>query len=243
MATCNACPRARTKNCLNCAHRERTDWRELQGQDLQVLERVKVRQAFRPGEAIFVQGGPCQGLHIIETGTVALRKTDPQGNAVITRLIHPGGSLGYRTFFAGGSYSSTAEALTPVQVCLIPGDGVRELLDRNPAILRRFLTILARDLREAEEDRLERTALPLRARLAHLLLALADRYADQTDDGGFVMRLPLARQDMAAVLGVRPESLARAIRALEQDGVVWLRGRTVGLPDVDLLIGESEQAS
>ena len=58
------------------------------------------------------------------------------------------------------------------------------------------------------------------------------------DDGVLTLQLPLSRKDVAAVLGARRESIARAIRALEDDGVATFRGRAVRVPDLDTLLDE-----
>jgi len=48
-----------------------------------------------------------------------------------------------------------------------------------------------------------------------LLLALKDRFATVNDEGDMTIELPLSRQDLAAMIGTRPETIARSIRALE----------------------------
>ncbi len=102
----------------------------------------------------------------------------------------------------------------------------------------RFTRRLAEDLRAAEEEKLAATE-SVRERVARLLLLLADRYGEETArHKGLTVQLPMARQDMAALLGVRAESVARAIRALEDDGVARFRGRKVTIPSIERLMAE-----
>ncbi|MFB3135749.1 MAG: helix-turn-helix domain-containing protein [Rhodospirillales bacterium] len=53
----------------------------------------------------------------------------------------------------------------------------------------------------------------------------------------------LARQDLAAMIGIRPETMSRAIKQLEEDGVAYFSGRSVQVPDVKRLLREIEPES
>ena len=102
---------------------------------------------------------------------------------------------------------------------------------------------MARDLGAAEERILQSVTLSVRAQFAHLLLVLKDRYATSAKDGTFELELPLARQDLAAMIGIRPETMSRAIKQLEEDGVAYFSGRSVQVPDVKRLLREIEPES
>lgn len=225
-----------TSSCASCPGRERNEWCALDRAEVSLLDAAKLRYRYRAGDPIFYQGNACGGLHCIEEGTVALRKRDGAGNAVIARLVHPNETLGARTLLAGGTYSATAVALTDARVCFIDKATVMGLLERSPALAKRFLRRLAEDLRGADDEKLEAASLTVRERLERLLVALSDRYGREGAGPEFVVELPLARQDMAALLGVRPESVTRAIRALERDGAARFDGRRVRIPDIGRLI-------
>lgn len=239
----DAAARSRPIHCFACQVREQSEWCTLNDDEVKQLNVVKICNTYRPGQVIFYQGNPCLGIYCIETGTVAIRKTDANGNSVLVRLAHEGQTLGYRTYFAGGGYSASSEALTESRICFIDRAGVRKLLDANPTVGLGFLRRIAEDLRHSEDARLAAASLSVRARVAHLLLVLKDRCATVNDDGTLVIELPLARQDIAAMLGTRPETIARTTRAMEADGVAEFRGRNVLVPDLDTLLDEIEIAA
>ena len=227
---------SRVTNCFSCQSRCQTEWCSLEQADLELLNRVKVCNTYQPGQVIFYQGNPCLGIYCIMAGTVAIRLNDAQGNSAIVRLAHGGETIGYRAFFAGQPYHASAEALTSAKVCFVDKAAVRRLLEHNPSVGLGFLKHMADDLESAEDAKLHAMALSVRARLAHLLLVLKDRFGSAAEDGSLVIELPLSRQDMAAMVGTRPETIARAVRSLEDEGIARFAGRKVVVPDLDALL-------
>jgi CRP-like cAMP-binding protein len=116
------------------------------------------------------------------------------------------------------------------------------LLDRNPMVGYSFLKHMARDLEEAEEAKLHAAALPVRARLAHLLLMLRERFGQPMGTNGARIELPLSRQDIAAMIGTRPETVARAVRGFEDEGIANFQGREVLVPNLEGLLNELNSA-
>lgn len=226
-------------SCYTCQRRHESEWSVLTGEDLALLERARTTIAYGPGQMVFAQGNPCRGVHCVESGTVALRKTDAAGNSILVRLAHSGQTLGYRDFFGGGGYGCTAEALVPSTICEIESGALQQLLLQNPALGLRFLEHLSHDLDAAEDSILQNVSLSVRTRLAHLLLTLKDRYG-VSEGETLVLSLPMTRQDMAALLGTRPETIARTISAMESDAVVSFSGRQVTIPSLENLLNEIE---
>ena len=99
---------------------------------------------------------------------------------------------------------------------------------------------MASALGEAEEDKMRMSTLPVRTRLAHLLLSLKEHYGQINDKGTLEVTLPLSRQDMASMLAIRPETLSRAIRSLENDQVARFERQAAFIPDLDALLDEIE---
>jgi CRP-like cAMP-binding protein len=228
----------RAASCFVCQVRERSEWSTLVPEELRKLNGAKACNTYRTGQTVFYQGNPCLGIYCIVDGTVALRKTDASGNFVIVRLAKAGQSIGYRAFFARSHYEASAEAITDSTICFIDKAAMRRLLEQNPSIGHNFLTRLAQDLEESEQARLDANTLSVRARLAHLLLVLKDGYGRVDDDGNIIIELPLARQDIAAMIGARPESTSRAIKALQDDDVARFEGRDAIVDDLDRLLDE-----
>lgn len=225
-------------DCATCAIRPLTEMSDVSDEGLAIILASRTRQVFHPGQMLFRSGEICRGLYIITAGTVSLRKGDGAGHSVLVRLLHAGQSLGYRSLFAGEVFSSDAEAVDEVRCCFIEADGVERMLRASPATAKRFLERIATDLRHAEETYMQGACLPVRARLARLLYDMRVHYGTADEQGTIRIDLPLQRKDMASMLGTRPETLARTIRALSDDGVARFSGRRVEIEDLDTLLDE-----
>lgn len=233
----------RQANCFACQVRPRTEWCALSESDLKLIDDAKLERDYAPGDVLYHQGDPCTGVFCIQSGLVGLRKVGADGNSVLVRLAQPGDTIGYRSFLAGEEHKLSAEVLKPGQVCFIARAVARDMLATKPELGLRFLKRMAEDLDAAEDKFLQTTSFDIRARLAHLLLVLKDRFAAEEKDGALKLELPLSRQDMAAMIGVRPETMSRAIRKFEDDGIAYFSGRTVQVPDISVLFDEIDAES
>lgn len=233
-------PGGRLTTCFSCQARPRTEWCALSETDLQLVNDSKIDREYAPGDVLYHQGDPCTGVFCIQSGLVGLRKVGADGNSVLVRLAQPGDTIGYRSFLAGEEHKLGAEVLKPSLICFVERAVARRMLETKPELGLRFLKRLAEDLDTAEDKFLQTTSFDIRARLAHLLLVLKDRFAAEEKDGALKLELPLSRQDMAAMIGVRPETMSRAIRKFEDDGIAYFSGRTVQVPDVSVLFDEIE---
>ena len=214
----------------------RTEWAAVDGKDREILDRAKTCNVYDPGQVVFYEGNACLGIHCVESGTLKLRKSSPNGEDVVVGLAEPGDVLGYLAYFSDGGHRVTAEAVTPCRICFVDRAVVKALLQRNPALGLAFLKRIAGDAERSEEERVQALSLPLRARTAHLLLVLKDRSATADDEGRLTIQLPLTRRDLAAMLGTRPESLSRLIRSFESEGIAQFGAREVVVPDLDALL-------
>jgi CRP-like cAMP-binding protein len=205
-----------------------------------VLDGAKTPRTYRAGEVLFYDGTPSLGLFCVQRGTVALRRPRPSGKPALVHLVEAGQTFGYRALFAGEHHGTSAQALTECRVCFVDRRTVLQLLERDAALCWRFMRSLAHDSERAEDALVRSNSLDLRTRLVHLLLSLKAAHGQVDDEGNIVLELPLSREDMASLIGARPESLSRAIRALEAAGIARFIGRKVIVADLDLLIDELE---
>ena len=216
--------------CGQCGTLNRAEWRFLEHPDVVRLNESKVQVHYAAGETLFMEGDPCTGVYCISSGRLVVRKTDIDGNSVLIRIAEAGETIGYRALLADEEHGTTAQAITPATACYIDRVHVRGFMARNPELAIDFARHIAADLRAAEDLFLRTATQRVRTRLAYVLLKLGQDRSCIADDGARVVELPVSRQDLAAMVGIRPETLARTIREFERLGLAEFAGRSVRIP-------------
>lgn len=218
-------------SCYACTAPTWPEWQALTDIDRRLINDAKTSTCFIRGQTIYAEGDPCRGVYCVASGVVSISKVDMSGNSVIVRIATAGEPFGYCTFFSGGDYQNAAEARTNAVVCSIDGKTFRSVLERNPKLASAFLARLANDVTDSRNDVLSAYSLSVRARLMRLILTMRERFAPASASRQF--DIPLTRYDLGSMIGARAESIARALRTLEEDGLVRVRQRTVLIHDIE----------
>lgn len=204
------------------------------------LENTMTVRTFARDEKIFTQDMEATGLFCLRSGHALLWHADAFNHKTAFRVVGAGEMMGYRSLFGEDTHAATAQALNVCDVCYYPKKIVLQLVDAFPGFARGFFRTLARDRGPRDALLLRGQHIPVRTRLVNLLLLMnTDEICP--DNGACVLRLPMLRRDIAALLAARPESIARAIRDLGQDGIAMFSGRTVTIPDLDALNAETNR--
>lgn len=226
----------------SCGREDATSkWATLGGEDIALIKETVSREPVASGHPLFVQGEPVTGMVCLLSGSVAVHRKHGEGQSTLLRLLDSGSALGLDALFGSGVHSNSAVALTNCEILRVPPEKLCELMAKSPEFMRKIFGRLAFDLQAADEARVNGVHMQVRARLAALLLALRDRHGSVDEEGNLLITLPLSRRDMASAIGTRPESLSRAIRALETAKVASFSGKQVVVRDLDDLLDEVEQ--
>jgi CRP-like cAMP-binding protein len=188
---------------------------------------------FEAGEVLYHQGDACEGIFCIREGLVGERRLDPDGETALVRLNHAGTTLGYQELLTKRAYRNSAEVLQRSHICFLSRSIVSELLARNPSLGERFLRRSIRDLEKTEDSYIVAMNRDIRSRLLHALLVLYERYGWFEEAQGHVLEIPIARHELASLVGTGPETISRTIRRLQDDQLVKFDGRMAYFPNLD----------
>ena len=225
-------------NCINGQFKNAPEWCALSEVDLKTVEAAVICREYDVGDVIFGENEPCRGVYFVTSGLVGIRKAGLEGESTLLKISYPNETLGYRPMLAGQHHRATAEILKPGVVCFINSATILPMIEHNPALGLKLLQRTTRELGDAEERFHKTVTLTLRARFAHLLMLWKDRCGRISKNGKFILDLPVSRGDLAAMLGVRRESVSRVIHELEQEGVTHFTDRHVEVANADHLIDE-----
>lgn len=180
---------------------------------------------------------PASGVFCVSKGMIALRSYRHDGSSVLVRLARPGDIFGFRSFLANGPHQTEAAALVPSKVCIVASRPARRVVAGAPRALDRIARRCAVELAAVREGQRGVAGASNRKRLAELILQIDAAVAPENNDdnGAMRLRLPLARDDIAAALGIAPETVSRLFGRLRDDGVLRVSGRWVTCTDRALL--------
>lgn len=190
-------------------------------------------RVFEAGDVLFEQGDEFTGLYRVVSGLVGIRIVDEGGHLSLLALAKAGDIVGYCPLLLGGGHVTSAVVLQTSRIAHIEPSSSRTLVRETQDVTAALLRQSTRDLAALQQKHIRMLTQEAHSRLAALLLSLVeDRHCDG-EKSAFV--LPLSRQDVADFIGIRAETLSRAIRHLRDLGVAQLNGREVEIPSLSRL--------
>ncbi|HMC96157.1 MAG TPA: Crp/Fnr family transcriptional regulator, partial [Flavobacteriales bacterium] len=179
-------------------------------------------------EVLFHDGDELRSIPFVVSGKVRTFKINNDGKEFVTGLHSAGDFVGYMGLLENGRAMETAEAMEDLEVTLIPREDLLALLYKDRDVSIRFIKMLARDVKEKEQQLLQLAYASVRQRVAQALLRVHERYAAEkaTDLG-----VRISREDLASIVGTATESLIRCLTDLKDDGLIDTQGREIRILD------------
>lgn len=182
---------------------------------------------YAPGALIASRDQAAEALLLVASGQVKLYRMGPDGREQTLYMLGQGEPFCLCSLVEAGEWPVFAAALTEVQVLTFPAAGLAAAARQDPEVLFDLLRLMCRRLKDAMAM-IESLALrDLPGRVAVFLLHEAARLPA----GGDTFVLTISQREVAKIVGATPEGLSRALRRLEQAGLVAVRGRDVELLD------------
>lgn len=163
-------------------------------------------------------------VYLLKNGRVRIASGE-----VNVAILGPGQLFGTSALFGAAATMQKVVALEDVVICEAPSGQFLAAMMTHPRLAAKVAMLLARQLFELEQT-VERTASdPIEARLADLLLRIADRA------GTTSMVRGLSQSDLARMIGASRESVSRILAAWEREGLLRSRQRLLELIDEEKL--------
>jgi CRP-like cAMP-binding protein len=190
------------------------------------LARICVARTYERGQIIFSEGDEGIGLYVLVEGKVKVFKLSPEGKEQILHLFEPGEPFGEASVFAGQPFPAHAEALEKSRVLFFPRDAFIELIKGDPSLALNMLAILSRRLRKFTVLVEDLSLKEVPGRLAAYLL-----YASEQRDARADIKLDIAKNQLASLLGTIPETLSRVLTRMVGQGLIQVEGSRIRLVD------------
>jgi CRP/FNR family transcriptional regulator len=190
----------------------------------ELTQNMQLRE-YQRGDVLFWEADPCDGLHIVETGSAKIYRLSPQGRQYIVRILQEGDTFAEVPAFDGGLNPVNVEALEACRVWVIEGEKLRALVAEYPPFAQKVLANFGEMLRNFVRMVSEMAFYQVTHRLARLISELPPGES----------RPHWTQEQLAAQLGTVREVVARSLKELERSGAIRIEDRRIHVADKDVL--------
>ncbi len=221
--------------CVECGARQKCLLiSQLTPEEIEATKGIRHTRTYQPRQILYHEGMPALGIHILCSGRVKLSRGANNGRQQILRIVGPGEICGEEALLDGAPYTNTAEALDTCQSAFVRREAFLELLQKRDRVLLPILRHVCQVLIDTQVRFTHVALSDARTRMAAQLLDLADRYG-QPGSKGTMLNLSLRRGELAALVGLSPETAMRLLSQFQREGLLEVHGRRLTLKSPDRL--------
>lgn len=187
------------------------------------------------GGVLFVQGDPASAFFVVLDGWVKLYRMTVAGEEAVVGIFTKGQSFAEAAAFTAGMFPVSAECVTDARLLMFPSNRLFDRIRQSPELGLSMLASTSQHLHGLVHQIQQLKAHTGAQRLAEFMLALAP-----VEEGACTIALPYDKALIAGHLGMKPESLSRAIARLKEVGVSVKRNMAT-IHDVERLRNFFEQ--
>lgn len=194
-----------------------------------IPQRIKIKK----GAALYHAGDPLRSLYAVRFGFFKTTISSQDGRGQLTGFHMSGELLGCDAI-SDDRHVCDAVALEDSEVCPIQFAQLERLSRDLPSLQHNLHRVLSKEIVRDHEMLLLMGNLNAEERMAAFLLNLSGRMATRGySHTAFVLRM--TRDDIGSYLGLRLETICRAIANLRDQGIVRISGRAVEILDLTRL--------
>ncbi len=201
-------------------------------ESLRKLSEEREVRLYKKKDDIYQEGHYPKGIYFISKGKVKTYRTNDMGKDYITELFKEGDFFGYLPLLREEPYAGSATAMEDSEIYMLPKDDFFALLYKHPVVSKKFIHILSNNLHDNETQLVKLAYNSVRKRVAEALLKLCDTYKK---DGEQTMRISVAREDLANLVGTATETVIRTLGDFKEDDLIEVSGSNITILAYDKL--------
>jgi CRP/FNR family cyclic AMP-dependent transcriptional regulator len=199
-------------------------FQDLTPAEMEEIDRATTLTTCRRGKILYMPEDTSEVLFLLQEGRIQLYRISPDGKKLVIATIGPGTIFGEMTLIGQGMHNTFAEAVEDCVLYVMSREDVERLLITKPKVALRIFENLGRRLKEAEA-RVEEIAFKgIPARLASLLLHLADAGGGDTISG-------LTHQDLGEQIGTYRETTTQTLNVFKAEGLIEIGRKRITILD------------
>lgn len=209
-------------------------FQDLSESELADMDRQITMSSSSAGKIFYMPEDTGEVLFLLKKGRVQLYRISPNGKKLVVATLGPGAMFGEMSLVGQGMHNTFAESIDECLICVMSRADVDRLMREKPTVAFRFVEALGGRVTNLE-SRLEEIAFKsIPARLASLLLRLADEQGDSAVEGGAQVN-GFTHQDLGEMLGTYRETITQTLNEFKAEGMVIIGRKHIELIDLDSL--------
>jgi len=183
---------------------------------------------YKKRQVIYKQGSHPHYLFYIVSGKVKTYRTHDDGKDLVMDLFNAGDFFGYTPLLENTVYKDTAKAIEQCEIALIHREEFESLLNANPSISRKLISLLAKNVSEKEDHLLGIAYNTLRKKVAEALVSMQKKYHVNKKEP-FVV--DISREELASIAGTATESLIRTLSDFKSENLIDIKSGKIMIGD------------
>jgi CRP/FNR family transcriptional regulator len=192
----------------------------------------------KAGDTLFHAGDTGDGCYRLDKGLLKVSLISRQVTERIIAILSPGTIVGDLAVIDGLPRSASVAALTDCELRFLSRVTFERLAREHPEIYQYLVEVLAARLRQADDAIASLAFLPVKGRVARVLLALAQILGEETNSGAILIPHIITQGDIAAMAGVARENASRILSEWERKKLVTKSSSSYRIADKARLEGE-----
>ena len=199
-------------------------FQDLTDAEIEEIDKATTVTTCRRGKILYMPEDTSEVLFLLKQGRVQLYRISPDGKKLVIATAGPGTVFGEMTLIGQGMHNTFAEAVEDCVLCVMSRDDVERLLVTKPKVALRIFETLGNRLREAEARLQEIAFKGIPARLASLLLQLAEEQGSDTVTG-------LTHQDLGEQIGTYRETTTQTLNTFKAEQLIDIGRKRITILD------------
>jgi CRP/FNR family cyclic AMP-dependent transcriptional regulator len=198
-----------------------------------VLSKFMERR-YRKGQNVFFQGEYGHEMFIVKSGVLKIYREGDDKEVILGHQF-PGETIGeLEAIHYNQSRLASAAALEDSTLWAISRTDLDAIIQLYPNLLRKLFYVICERLSQADRKIDYLSFLDTRLRVINLLLDLHSNFGVETASGSLI-NWKVTQQHLAFMIGVNRESATRALKDLENEGLIQIQSRLITILDVSTL--------
>lgn len=203
----------------------------LTAKELELIDKIAGKNKFKKGEYIFFEGEAGDKFFIIKSGQVKLTKMIKNGDEQILNIFSKNDIIAEIVAFDKGNYPASALTMTPTEVIVFDQSELENLILKHPSIGLKLLREMSGRLRRAQQNVRDLALKDSSARVAGLLIFLAEKYGENKADK-IVLDIALTQAELANMIGSSRETVSRVLGKFEAEALIKTSRKKIVIKDL-----------